>query len=98
MSKVRIGHEDVFIGQTYDRDCKTFVQDTIPDKYYFYYNPRWVANMNQIKRIAIRKIKAFPMTFVFSADIEFSDGNAPPNRLTHNIAHAFNENNTVMNI
>jgi hypothetical protein len=60
------------VGEDYHKLSKTYhlvngvpVPDPIPDKYPFYYNPRWVSNLSNTKRIAIRKIKVFPMTFSF---------------------------------
>jgi hypothetical protein len=55
MSKVRIGHEDVFIAKTYHYDNTGLVRDVIPDKYHFQYNSRWVSNTSNTKRIAVRK-------------------------------------------
>jgi hypothetical protein len=90
MSKVRIGHEDAFIGQTYHRYGDTFVQDTIPEKYHFYYNPNWVA---------IRKIKAFPMTFVFEALIGYlTDIHDHQSTITHVIKIAFTENQDILDM
>jgi hypothetical protein len=41
MTKVRIGHEDVFIAKLYHLDNNgVAVTDPIPDKYHFYYNAR----------------------------------------------------------
>jgi hypothetical protein len=54
MSKVRTGHEDVFIAHVTDAD-------NIPVKYRFDFNHKWAANNSHIKRITVRKIKAYPM-------------------------------------
>jgi hypothetical protein len=79
MTKVRIGHEDVFITKTYHMDNNgVAVTDPIPDKYHFYYNARWVSSISQKKRIAIIKIKAYPMTFVFEAIITYVDNIVQP--------------------
>jgi hypothetical protein len=69
MIKVRIGSENVFISKTYHLVNRIAVPDPIPDKYHFHYNPRWISNPSNTKRIAIRKIKAFPKTFVFEVII-----------------------------
>jgi hypothetical protein len=50
MSKVRIEHEDVFIGKTYHLNGDTIIQDPIPDKYHSFYNPTWVANTSPKKK------------------------------------------------
>jgi hypothetical protein len=54
MSKVRVGHEDVFI--THVRDT-----DNIPRKYHFNFNHKWIANSSETKGITVRNIKAYPM-------------------------------------
>jgi hypothetical protein len=63
MTKVRIDHEDVFIGKTYHFEFRqqnpgspmdrVMVRDNIPDKYHLYYNPKWVLNQSNTKPIAI---------------------------------------------
>jgi hypothetical protein len=53
MMKVRTGREDVFIVKTYRLVNGVAVSDSIPDKYHFYYNARWVSNINFTKRIEI---------------------------------------------
>jgi hypothetical protein len=63
----------MFIGKTYHLVNGAPVHDIIPDKYDFYYNSRWASNLSNTKRIAIRKIKAFPMTFVFEVTIGYVD-------------------------
>jgi hypothetical protein len=52
MTKVRIGHEDVFIAQVTN-------SDNIPEKYHFDFNHKWIANSSDKKRMTVRKIKAF---------------------------------------
>jgi hypothetical protein len=64
MRKVRIGFEDVFIARTYHFNNNMIVANPIPDKYHFYFNPKWISHTSPTKIIAIRKIKVFPMTFV----------------------------------
>jgi hypothetical protein len=73
MRKARTGQEEVFIGKTYHLVNDIAVSDPIPDKYHVYYNTRWISNNSPTKRIAIRKIKAFPMVFPFEARIGYID-------------------------
>jgi hypothetical protein len=63
MSKVKIGHVDVFIIQVTN-------VDNIPEKYHFDVNHKWVANNSDTKTTAIRKIKANPMNL--TVEIEFA--------------------------
>jgi hypothetical protein len=58
MSKVRIGHEDVFIGKTNHLNGDTIVRDPIHDKYPFFYNPKWVANISEKKTNSSKKNKS----------------------------------------
>jgi hypothetical protein len=51
MTKVSTGHEDVFIGKTYQNSRGLPFRDEIPDKYHFHYNSRWVSNTSPTKRI-----------------------------------------------
>jgi hypothetical protein len=81
MSKVRTRHEYAFIDKTYYMNNGIAVSDPIPDKYHFYYNVRWISNLSNTKRIAIRKIKAFSMTFVFEAIIGYVDDILQPHNL-----------------
>jgi hypothetical protein len=87
MPQVRRGHEDVSIGWTYHYNNGTLVPDPVPNKYHFYYKPRWVSNTSTTKRIAIRKIKVFPMTFVSRISIGFINNNGN-GRTTMDIAYA----------
>jgi hypothetical protein len=67
MSKVRVDYKDVFI--------KTFVvNEEIPEKYTFNFHSKWVANDSPTKRIAIRKIEVFPMTFTAIARFGIDSG------------------------
>jgi hypothetical protein len=55
MTKVRTGHEDIFIGKTYTYHPLGYpLRDEIPDFYHFDYNSRWVFNTSPTKRIGIR--------------------------------------------
>jgi hypothetical protein len=73
MHKVRTVNKYVFIGKTYHLVNSIAVSDLIPAKYHFYYNAGWVFNNSPTKRIAIRKIKSFPMIFVFEAIVGYVD-------------------------
>jgi hypothetical protein len=64
MSKVRVEHEDVFI-----RNIES--EEEIPGKYHFDFNSNWVSNNSSTKRICVRKIEVFPMTFTAGAGIGF---------------------------
>jgi hypothetical protein len=70
MTKVRIGHEEIFQANTYHYNNGALVHDIIPNKYHFDFNPRWVSNTSTTKRIAIRKRKVFPLTFISTIRIE----------------------------
>jgi hypothetical protein len=99
MSKVRTGHEDAFIGKRYHRDNGIAVSDPIPDKYHFYYNARWVSNNSPTKRISIRKIKAYPMTFVFEAVISYADNVAQPqNQLDSFVIYTLSKNQSIFDL
>jgi hypothetical protein len=97
MTKVRIGHEDVFIAKTYHQNNTGLVRDIIPDKYHFQYNSRWISKSSNTKRIAVRKIKVLPMTFISQIRIEFID-NQGANVISHDILFALNENNTIFDL
>jgi hypothetical protein len=71
MSKVRVGHENVFIAHVTNADY-------IPEKYHFDFNHKWVANNNDTKRIAVRKIKAYPM--ILTAEVVFAKDDVNNNR------------------
>jgi hypothetical protein len=98
MTKVRTRHEDVFIGKTYHIErlalnpgsvpVPVVVREPIPDKYHFYYNPKWVSNQSNTKRIALRKIKAYLLTFVFEVAINYKDNIVQQiNDINHVIMH-----------
>jgi hypothetical protein len=74
MSKVRVDYEDVII--------KTFtVNEEISEKYTFNFDSKWVANDSPTKRIAIRKIEIFPMTFTSITKFTFTDPSDINNRI-----------------
>jgi hypothetical protein len=100
MTKVRIGYEDVFIGKSYHLDNNGIaISDPIPDKYHFYYNARCVSNISPTKRIAIRKIKAYLMTFVFEDVISYLDNLAQPqNQFDDFIIFTFSENQSIFDL
>jgi hypothetical protein len=52
MSKVRIGHEVIFIDPITE-------SDNIPEKYHFDFNHKYIAYNSETKRIAVRKIKVY---------------------------------------
>jgi hypothetical protein len=64
MSKVRVDYEDVFI-KTFTRTEKT------PEKYSFNFNSEWVKNNSPTKKICIRKIEVFSMTFTVITRFSF---------------------------
>jgi hypothetical protein len=101
MTKVRIGHEDVFIAKTYHKNPLTgmFIQDPIPDKYHFHFDSKWVSNISNTKRIAVRKIKVYPMTFVFEAIIGYVDDIHVPQRMyKYFISHSLSEKDSILDI
>jgi hypothetical protein len=63
MSRVRVGHENEFIAHITNTD-------NIPEKYHFNFNHKWVAKNSDIKRIAVRAIKVYPMNL--SAEVGFA--------------------------
>jgi hypothetical protein len=95
MSKVRIVHEDVFIGKTYHYN-NIVVKDPIPEKYHFYYNVRWISNLSNIKSISIRKIKVFPSKLVSVISIEFIDYTMHSQKI--NIVYSLANNNSIFDI
>jgi hypothetical protein len=99
MSKVRIGHEDVFIAKTYYLVNGVAVSDPIPDKYHFYYNAPCVSNISPTKRIAIRKIKAFPITFIFEAIIGYVDNiQQPQNMINYPVMFSLSDNQNILDL
>jgi hypothetical protein len=99
MSKVRTTHDDIFIGKTYHLVNGMAVSDPIPDKYHFYYKARWVSNINLTKRIAIRKINAFPITFVFEVIIGYVDNiQHPQNMINYSVTHSLSDNPTILDL
>jgi hypothetical protein len=79
MRKVIIDREDVLIQNV---SALTY----IPDVYNFDFSSKWVANNSPTKRIAIRKIKIFPMTFTSIAIFSFDNPNIPNTRVSDVIA------------
>jgi hypothetical protein len=71
----------IFLSVKHHLENGVAVSDLIPDKYRFYYNARWVSNNRPTKRIAIRKIKVFPMTFVFEVMIGYGDNIQQPQNM-----------------
>jgi hypothetical protein len=99
MSKVRIGHEDVFIRKKYHFGNGNHVSDSIPNKYHFYDNARWIINPSNIKRISIRKIKAFPMIFVFEVIILYVDNVLnPQNMISYSIMCSLSDKQTILEL
>jgi hypothetical protein len=99
MSKVRIGHEDAFIARTYPFDGNIIVPEPIPDKYHFYYNSRWVSNQSNTKQIAVRKIKVYPMTFIFGVVIVYIDNVInPQNKYDHSIFYSLSDRNSIFDL
>jgi hypothetical protein len=97
MTKVRTGHEDVFIGRTYILVNELRLSQEIPDKYHFDYNTRWVSNTSLTKRIAIRKRKVYPMVFVSNILIEFMD-NGMHNAIEHNIIYSLSDVRSIFEL
>jgi hypothetical protein len=97
MTKARIGHEEVFIAKTYHRNDAGFVRESIPDKYHFHFNPKWISNTSNTKRIAVRKIKVFPMTFISTIRISFIDNQAA-NIITHDITFSLTEDKSIFDL
>jgi hypothetical protein len=96
---VRTGHEDVIIGKTYYMGNGIAVSASIPDKYHFYYNARWVSNNSLTIRIAIRKIKVFPMTFVFEAIIGYVDNiQQPQNMINYPVICSLSDNQNILDL
>jgi hypothetical protein len=79
MSKVRIGHEDVFIAHVMN-------SDNILEKYHFDFNHKWIANSSDKKRIAVRKIKAFPMNVTAEIGFAINDPDRNPQNTTFHYA------------
>jgi hypothetical protein len=79
MSKVRIGHEDVFIPHVTN-------SDPIPEKYHFNFNHLWIANSSDTKRIAVRKIKAYPMNVTAEIGFAINDPDGNPQNTTFHYA------------
>jgi hypothetical protein len=99
MSKVRKGHEDVFIGKAYHLIKGVAVPDPIPDKYHFYYNARWISNPSNTKPIAISKIKVFSMTFIFEVIIGYAHNKLVPlNMINYSIAFSLSDNQTILEL
>jgi hypothetical protein len=99
MTKVRTGHEDVFIAKTYHLVNSAPVSDPIPNKYRFYYNPRWVSNQRNVKQIAVRKIKVYPITFIFGAVIVYTDNVINPQKVhDHNIFYSLSDRNNIFDL
>jgi hypothetical protein len=44
----------------------------ILEKYHFDFNHKWVANSSDTTRIAIRKIKAYPMNLTIKLDLHWT--------------------------
>jgi hypothetical protein len=97
MTKVRIGHEDVFIAKTYHHDNTGFIRESIPDKYHFHFNPKWISNTSNTKRIAVRKIKVLPITFISTIRISFID-NQSANFIKYDITFSLTESNTIFDL
>jgi hypothetical protein len=90
MRKVRTRHEDIFIGKMFHLVNRVAISDPILEKYHFNYNTRWISNPSNTKRIEIRKMKAFPMTFVCEVIIGYADKVInPQNMINYSIAHSF---------
>ncbi len=66
--KVRLRYDDVFIAHVTDAD-------NIPEKYHFDFNHKQVANNSDTKRIAVRKIIAYPMNLLAEIDFLIDDSN-----------------------
>jgi hypothetical protein len=98
MTKVRTGHEDVFIGKMYMyRQNGLSFRDEIPDKYHFFYNTRLVSNISSTKRIGISKIKVFPSALISTIAFEFnpSMGHA---KIRRNIVYSLTSRNTLFDV
>jgi hypothetical protein len=57
MSKVRVGHKELFIAHLTNTDH-------IPERFHFDFNHKWVVNNSYTKRIVVRKIKAYQMNLI----------------------------------
>jgi hypothetical protein len=97
MTKVRTGHEDVFIGRTYILENGLHRSIEIPDKYHFDYNTRWVSNTSSTKRIAIRKIKVYPIVCISNILTEFMD-QGMHNTIEHNIIYALSDDRSIFEL
>jgi hypothetical protein len=108
MTKVRIDNEDVFIVKICHIEFRYLVPNQspiwvvprypIPDKYPFYYNPKWVSNQRNTKQIAIRKIKVFPMPFAFGASITYNNIGMPGNLFNYPIIYSFNDKQNIFDL
>jgi phage gp46-like protein len=74
MSKVRVGHEDVFSAHVIDAD-------NITEKYRFNFNHKWIVNNSVTKRISVRKIKVHTMKLTTEIGFAIDDANGTRQQL-----------------
>jgi hypothetical protein len=74
------------------------VRDNIPGKYHFYFNPKWVYNQSNTKRIAIRKIKVFPMSAIITAIISYNDLGNQHNVIRHAVIYSLTDGRSIFDL
>jgi hypothetical protein len=73
MSKVRVGHEDLFIVHVTNAD-------NISEKHHFDFNHKKITNNSHTKRISVREIKVYPMNLTAEIVFAINDPNGNPQK------------------